>query len=340
MSLVQTILGAPMTHRRAAFTLVELLVVIGIIALLISILLPALGRAKGAANTVKCLSNPRQLATAARVQATERNGFIQLVGEKERATILDPSKSKFIWYRDGGNNLVPLDWASALLPYLGDKTSIDKIFKDSPGKRDVYKCPSDSFQEDTKPGYRITVNIGLSNTADYVPASYGINADIACGIDPGNGQGYYNYNTVLGVYQGPGRPATIPLGARLNKVNRAAETALFADMGVRPMQDVAQVVGNPTSNKLMRMSDELAFSTDDFDLSPPRIPGAAAITDDVQGTMEYVNRTKRLPFDRHGGKRVGNSWRNGKLNVAFADGHAETMLQDDLKKVRVSPYKW
>ena len=64
-----------LTARRA-FTLVELLVVIGIIALLISILLPALNKARNSAKTAACLSNLRQINQAIMQYAAQYNGYL------------------------------------------------------------------------------------------------------------------------------------------------------------------------------------------------------------------------------------------------------------------------
>jgi prepilin-type N-terminal cleavage/methylation domain-containing protein/prepilin-type processing-associated H-X9-DG protein len=72
-----------MRNRFKAFTLVELLVVIGIIALLISILLPALSKARDNANTVACLSNLKQLAAANMSYAAENKGYIIPVGNSK-----------------------------------------------------------------------------------------------------------------------------------------------------------------------------------------------------------------------------------------------------------------
>ena len=61
-----------------AFTLVELLVVIGIIAVLISMLLPALSNAREQANRTKCLSNLRQLGTMLQLYANQNKDYVPL----------------------------------------------------------------------------------------------------------------------------------------------------------------------------------------------------------------------------------------------------------------------
>jgi len=63
-----------------AFTLVELLVVIGIIAMLIGLLLPALTRARETSKRVVCLSNLRQMAIAAQGYANTYHGYTSYIG--------------------------------------------------------------------------------------------------------------------------------------------------------------------------------------------------------------------------------------------------------------------
>ncbi len=60
-----------MRHR--GFTLIELLVVVAIIALLIAILLPSLGRARDTAKTVRCSSNLKQLYTGITLYAAQND---------------------------------------------------------------------------------------------------------------------------------------------------------------------------------------------------------------------------------------------------------------------------
>ena len=85
------------SNRRRGFTLIELLVVISIIALLISILLPALGQARKSSRAIVCGSIMKQIGTWVMTYAADSNGILPTHGDTGwSATWVDTSPTK--WY--------------------------------------------------------------------------------------------------------------------------------------------------------------------------------------------------------------------------------------------------
>ena len=78
-----------------AFTLIELLVVIAIIAILAGMLLPALAKAKGKSQSIKCASNMRQISLAVTMHADEREGALPIA-----TNFAEPKSSPLISDRD------------------------------------------------------------------------------------------------------------------------------------------------------------------------------------------------------------------------------------------------
>jgi prepilin-type N-terminal cleavage/methylation domain-containing protein len=153
--------GRERFERRSGFTLVELLVVIGIIALLVSVLLPALNRAREQANKVACLSNIRQIGIAFRMYAGDNKDWCPWAAPLNRPDLY----ADWIHWRTGINNQGLA--SSAIAPYLGGgkgtpatNTALEKVLR----------CPSDRLEG--RPSfkqypYSYTMNIYFGSDGNY-----------------------------------------------------------------------------------------------------------------------------------------------------------------------------
>jgi len=120
--------GRPLT-RPAAFTLVELLVVISIISVLIGMLLPALGAARSASHTVVCGANLSGIGKAWMNFATDNNDYIPAPGTIGQDLMTDNDATSLASSLNvGGSATQPFDWAGAL--------AFDYIGVNRPQKRD------------------------------------------------------------------------------------------------------------------------------------------------------------------------------------------------------------
>lgn len=172
--------------QRRGFTLVELLVVIGIIAVLISILLPVLNKAREQAKAIVCASNEKQLLASYMMYLTDHKGATPIFPPVEGTwpTSKDPFHHSFAYYEDDTGNVggrIRYDkgafWpyvTSALhyVPTTGNKQGIppEVLFR-------VFNCPSDVFGRDVERGGNLNIKIERNFT-------YSWNAQFYCDPKP------------------------------------------------------------------------------------------------------------------------------------------------------------
>jgi prepilin-type processing-associated H-X9-DG protein len=134
-------------RRATAFTLVELLVVIGIIAVLVSMLLPSLARARENANRTACASNVRQFCQALLMYANENRGwFFEPGNAKSYRQITTPAMPQTGPWDQSGETFKRYDVQTI---HPAPRDILIKEYKLTP---EIFFCPSNRPDNPTLPG--------------------------------------------------------------------------------------------------------------------------------------------------------------------------------------------
>jgi prepilin-type N-terminal cleavage/methylation domain-containing protein/prepilin-type processing-associated H-X9-DG protein len=287
-------------HRTSprGFTLVELLVVIGIIALLISILLPSLNRARAAANSIDCQSRLRQMGQAMQIYTVTNKGVLPYSQIDHGALYTEPGIPgghneqwwKWMYTLTEALGTDPIDasgWVNRMSPLFIDKDTIDvKVW----GWQSHYTANPRVFV----PGA----------DRDEAPFNLGDGAIIPPGQVPPKRIGQIdNASEVMAIWDGP-------QGA--NQGNNALEVAIGMD---KWMYQWGHCFYRPVPRSAWINSDR------------PIQPGALDAQDNP--TAEYArslqkrhNRDESDIWTFHSHLRFRHL-QNTSLNALFVDGHVE-----------------
>lgn len=310
------------------FTLVELLVVIGIIAVLISILLPALGKARAAAQTVQCLANLRTMGQAMQLYAAESGGYILGAGSTSGRGIFKNDYSGMNYTETAipaDAPIYPSDYIGPMIRQLRIKLPSNASGAGTSTAAQRYqeylslaqfRCPSAS-QELLLPAY-MGMDAGALPPLSY-STSFGFTMNAGTWFTS-SAPGITSATRVSGSTSWPQPPTGfVP---KLSKVGSAGAKVFAADG--------SRIVLNQTADYNIQLSStSQIWASTSFgsygvysDYGPWSSCTSAYDRSWATGNSPFGSKDSRFVSFRHGARAAGGTLR---MNVVYFDGHGETL---------------
>jgi prepilin-type N-terminal cleavage/methylation domain-containing protein/prepilin-type processing-associated H-X9-DG protein len=294
-------------RRSSAFTLVELLVVIGIIAVLVSLLMPVLAKVRESAKQVTCSSNLRALGTAMLMYANDNDGFLPATSQAGK-TNEDPAD--WIWWQPDRASSAPD------LTALLRQSALAKYLQLTAANIGMLRCPSDNFGVHT--GFQN--NIGaMTPYGDSYPYSYVMNCFIASDsiVTRRAARSAANGGLTFRPWPGPNPPAfDKSLTRSLHKIINPSQKALMYEQSELTIDDGEGVPFHGASTPPSATAQNWGGCLGNIDLlsvrhDPRRIDTSGEKSTD--GTYDDA-----VPF------------KDARGNVVFCDGHVDFVTRSYL----------
>lgn len=308
------------SKARSAFTLVELLVVIGIIALLIAILLPTLQSARKQAVSAKCLSNLRQIGQAFALYAGDNKGYYPVA---EHVGSSDTSMA--------GNAAYPTatprndKWQRFLLKYMTPRHNDWKLQLTATGAIDVSAAAKAA--NGPQPGAANFVDTAIfcpAFVSDYFPspdATGVVDNPSILGVQTGYGMQHYPFATpsypLPGTTEAAYQQLVVSGGNRAWAYIRAAYAGTYAKAAVWGKQGAERI--------LVADSKSYLLSVNQYNLGydPAQQP---MLTGGGQSNYDRYRHGVRATPQAGAGPVPANKDGRLKYNALYSDGHAVTLL--------------